>query len=159
MYSIFYGFLGLFGWAMIAILMATTLSTGQLPRYNQLESPIALSGSNLNPGMGVRPHLGYSSAAISNSAAFTETMKLILADYATRLATNATSKPAPVPCGPFFNGPLNSTTMSQACAYDLAGYFASLNCTLANNFGYNDTHARPCILVKINNVMGNFSKI
>jgi hypothetical protein len=151
MYSIFYGVLGLFGWALIAILMATTLSTGQLPRYSQLDSPIAVSGNSLNPGMGVRPHLGYSAAAIANSAGYTETMKLILTDYVARLMPmNSTN--APVFCG-VVNSTLSiASTVSQACVYDLTGYMADVNCTASNNYGYNDTQARPCVLVKINNV-------
>jgi hypothetical protein len=161
MYSVFYGTLGLFGWALIAILMATTLSTGQLPRYSQLSSPIAVGG-NLNPGMGVRPHLGYGAAAIANSADFTQTYELILADYAARDTVNGTS--APVTCDPSdysmmmmmsnmsSNMTMTTSGLTTACIYDLQGYLQDVGCNATNNYGYNDTHASPCILVKLNNV-------
>lgn len=57
MYVIFYGVLGAFGWAMMAIFMAITLTNTQTPPVVGLGSPMADSGI-LIPGMGVRPHLG-----------------------------------------------------------------------------------------------------
>lgn len=143
MYFAFYTILGLFGWALVAILSAVVLSHGQLPVYSQSNSPIANPNGQLNPGMGVRPSIGYTNTpAISNNGDFTQTMNLILQDYDDRLhhTQNCSESSGIV------------SNLTSACQYDLAKYMTSLNCTSANNYGYSD-RSRPCVLVKINNVI------
>lgn len=58
MYVVYYGVLGGFSWAMIAIFMGITKSAYLThPKYMGLSSPISSEG-NIYPGMGMRPHIG-----------------------------------------------------------------------------------------------------
>lgn len=140
MYTIFYSLLGLFGWAMVAILGAIVLAQGQLPWYRGPNTPLYAATGALNPGMGVRPSIGLTNIPlISNNMDFTQTMQLILADYAERLPYN-------------YNCTQNMTSqMNMSCVYDLAKYMRDINCTQSNNYGYSDNN-RPCVLTKLNNV-------